>query len=133
MRNMVRSKVLSVAVAGFMMLGALVGPVSAQLITRDVNLDLPGADALGNIDFGNRGPALLRQFKYTRIRLVVEVSRGIVPNLSNRAQVYRNPGLMIQDPETNLFAPATRDTLVIGPGLFQTTNALAVYVGSRRV
>ncbi len=131
MRNMMRSRVLSVAVMGSVMLGLLVSPVAAEVITQSVdNCSLSGVDAAGNPSGSGQGPGKL--YKYTNLKLVVLVCHAFVPNLSGRPAVFRNQGCGLFDPQTLIAYAADRDLEVVAKP-FGTTQAFATLVCVKKV
>ncbi len=131
MRNMFRARVLSVAVMGFTMLGMLVSPVSAAVITQSFdNCGLSGVDAAGNPSGFGFGPG--KSFKYTNIKLVVLVCHAFVPNLSGKPAVFKDQGCGLIDPQTALPYLADHDLEVVASP-FGTTQAFATLVCVKKV
>lgn len=122
MVQLLKSRLLSAAVIGVTMFGMLVSPVAAQLVTgRSTDVEA-GVSATGTQQYGAlQGVCDHRDFKYTRLRIIVTVVRGRVTNLSGRPAVFRNPGqLRITDPQTGVRRDALQDLYIYsanrGPG-----------------
>ena len=126
-----RSRVLSVAVMGCVMLGLLVSPVAAKVITESFDdCSLSGVDAAGNPSGFGLGPG--KQFKFTHLKLVVLVCHAYVPNLSGKRAVFRDLGCSLSDPETGIFYSADHDLEVVAKP-FGTTQAFATLVCVKKV
>ena len=113
MRNMVRSRVLSVAVMGCVMLGLRVSPVAARVIVQsgdNCGISSVAADGSPGPVVGNNA---FKAFKFTNIELVVLVCKGYVPNLSGRRTVFRDLGCGLFDPETGIAYAADHDLTVV--------------------
>ena len=116
---------------GITMLGMLVSPVAAAVITQSVdNCSLSGVDAAGNPSGSGQGPGKL--YKYTNLKLVVLVCHAFVPNLSGRPAVFRNQGCGLFDPQTLIAYAADRDLEVVAKP-FGTTQAFATLVCVKKV
>lgn len=121
MVQLLKSRLLSAAVICVTMFGMLASPVAAQLVTgRSMDFE-PGVSATGTQDFVEGDVCEHRDFKYTRLRIIVTLVRGRVTNRSGRPAVFRNPGqLRITDPQTGVQQGAIQDLYVYsrnaGPG-----------------
>ncbi len=132
MRNMFRRRVVSAAVMGITMLGMLVSPAAAEVIVASSNdCGMPSVNAAGNPGRVIGGQPCKR-YKYTRLKLLVLVARGVVPNLSGRPAVFRNLGCGIRDPQTGRIEVADSDLTVVAMP-FRTTEALAVLVCTKKL
>lgn len=131
MRNMMRSRVLSVAVMGSVMLGLLVSPVAAKVIKfSGDNCSISGVDAAGNPSGFGSGPFKL--YKFTNIKLVVLVCHAFVPNLSGKPAVFKDLGCGLFDPETLIGYSADHDLTVVAKP-YGSTLAFAYLVCTKKV